>query len=74
MTPIIPFCIIFKTVWLLMKTNFIVGVDWRKNQKSASASASWMDINILEKRKKNVEGALFHLKIAVASLESFIHI
>ena len=73
LTPIIPLCIIFRSVRLTMKTKKMVA-NWRKNQDTKSPSSAWIEIDILDKNKRNVKTALSSMKSAEANLEGTVQL
>ena len=47
---------------------------WRKNQHQESPSATWMKIDLLEKKKRNVKVALSTMKSAETNLEGNVQL
>ena len=68
LTPIVPLCIIFKSVWLTLDMKMMVA-EWRENSCTASAAGAWMKIDSLDKKKKNVRGSTFKMKTVETNLE-----
>ena len=73
LTPIIPLCIIFKSVRLSLEMKSMI-TDWRKKSKTESASSVWMKIDTIERRKNNVRAALSKMKTAETNLEGFVQV
>ena len=73
LTPIIPLCIIFKSVRLTLEMKLMVR-EWRRDSNTKSASSVWMKIDILDKRKNKIWAALSKLKRAETNLEGFVQV
>lgn len=65
--------IIFKSAHLSVKMRMKVA-KWRNNKGTESPTAAWVDINIVEKKKKKVLVALSHMKSTEANLEGTVQL